>query len=259
MEYAKRLRSCLTDADPLAPLRGRKLSPNTKHQIKAALSAWAKYTDDGELRKRLEDFQLPPARRVAVREPLTKDQFKSFLAAMESDEVSPPIRACLRLMALRGFRVGDLLRMTRKEAQRAVQTGTVTFVAKKGTTMQYALGTAFKSCFESLLARDGWTTVAESVAPRSKKDVQASARRAVANAFKHVGQVAGLDPSVLHPHKLRRTYATFYLEAVGNNLEKLRAHMGWANVATAAKYVDHTQQKELDAVADTLIRDLTGE
>jgi integrase len=72
--------------------------------------------------------------------------------------------------------------------------------------------------------------------------------------FGRLAEAAGIPPSELTPHRLRRTYAVHFLDGVGGDLEKLRQHMGWASIATAAQYVDHSRREELDAVAEQVAR-----
>jgi integrase len=61
----------------------------------------------------------------------------------------------------------------------------------------------------------------------------------------------------LYPHRLRRTYATEYLRALGPDSEapiKLQQHMQWASMTTAFMYVDHPRGAALDEVAVRMLK-----
>ena len=254
-DYVSDLGPCLNHpSGPLGRFRDKKLSPNTLRRIKASLKAWAKYTGDEILKEKLEDYQLPPVERVTVKKPLTKEEWKVLLASIDkARDYHPATRAVVALMAIRGFRIGDVLRMTRQEVVQAVKTGVIVFEAKRRKRTAYGVEN-FRDYLSVLLVYKDWETVASIISPKAIKDPFGAAEKQVAECFRDIGKIAGLDPSQLHPHKLRRTYATHYLEAVNGDLEKLRQHMGWADIATAAKYVDYHTSEKLDNVANEMMK-----
>jgi integrase len=241
---------------PLGRLRERNLSPNTLRRFKASLSAWAKYTDDEILKEKLSDFTLPPAERVTIQKPLTKEQWKALLNGIDNAvEHKPAIRCAIALMAIRGFRIGDVLRLKRTEVADALRTNIVTFYGKRRSITRWDVSN-FRKYLATLLDKEGWETLAQLISPNSVKSPDKAAEKAVSMAFKKISKDLGFDPKEVHPHTLRRTYAVYYLEAVKGDLEKLRAHMNWKDIATAARYVDFADHEKLNAVATDMMKDM---
>lgn len=81
-----------------------------------------------------------------------------------------------------------------------------------------------------------------------------AARLNVERVFSRLGEEIGLEAGAVTPHRLRRTYAVNFLQAVDGDVVKLKDHMGWASLQTAMRYVDHSQREELDKVAAAMMR-----
>lgn len=260
--YVADLKHALEHPDgPVARLRA-KLAPKTLARIKSSLAAWARFTKDTTLQDSLDDFTLPAARRVAAKVPLTEAEWRKLAAeaVKPSDTVRPAVRTVIMLMVLRGFRVGDVLRMTRRDVQNAARTGVISFAAKRGTRLQYT-AEGFRPQLEELLAKKGWPTVAHLVCTeRATKKIHESARHAVALALKHVAEQAGLDPKLVHPHRLRHTYIAHVLAefrndpSVANPLDAVRQHVGHADISTTASYAEHGDKTKTDAVAARVMK-----
>jgi integrase len=237
---------------PTARLTKEGLAPKTKRANLAALRAWCKFAEDGELLLRLEDLKLPPPERVKEKLPLARDEWAAIIEAVPTVGFDPAIEHAIEMICLRGFRVGDVCRLLRAQARSGVATGLLNYKGKSGRQIEWSIG-PFEHCLRWFLDQQGWRCVASLIAPSSSDSTQfETARQKVRRSFRVLAPFAGLPPEELSPHRLRRTYAVYFLQEVDGDLEKLRQHMGWASIATAAQYVDHSQREELDKVAERM-------
>lgn len=256
--YVSDLQICMSHPKGmLGRLRERGLAPKTIRRTAASIRAWIKYSGDTDLLAQLEDILLPKADRVTVKTPLEPYQWKALVDVIDTSyDVPAAERAVLGMMALRGFRIGDVLRMTWGDISTAQRTGRLGFQAKKKKRMDFNCAN-FSKYIDMLLADDRqWNTVADLIATRTGKIKTASARMAVARTLKSLGEKVGIPAKDMYPHRLRRTYAVMYLDAVGGDLQKLKMHLDWADIATAASYADHDRGQELDNVAANMLETL---
>ena len=234
----------------LGRLQDRSLSPKTRHLAMAALRSYARYSEDMKLLRELEDMKLPPARRVRPKLPLSHDVWAELREAIDDDEkLTEPMRAVLGLLAVRGFRVGDALRLTRREVQESLKSKVLNYEAKRHERIEWGIK-LFKRYLEILLAESGWKTVTDLISPRSRS--VKSARKNVYRAIKRVAERVGIDFTHLHPHILRRTVAVNFLEKVGD-VNSMRDWMAWRSMNTAMQYVDHSQRIRHDKIEETLL------
>lgn len=233
----------------LGRLRERNLAPKTLRRTLASLRAWAKYSNDAALSKQLGDIKLPPPNRKVVKIPLTKDQWQNLILEIDrADYLSPAERAAIGIMACGGLRIGDVLRMTKSEVLNGIASGVLIYEAKGRKRLE--VGTKSIKIYLDILAKyENWEKVHDLVTTRAKR-LQSSGTQQLSRCLKEVGEKIGIPSNEMYPHRLRRTYATYFLEAVGGNLEKLRAKMSWSSLATAASYADHHAREELDSIAD---------
>lgn len=246
--YCTHLRLCYEERNLKVRLLGD-LSPNTKRGVLASLRAWAKFNGDGDLLADLEDVKLPAPERVAEKNPLTKREWIAICDAIEELDIDENLRAAGRMCAVRGFRVGDVCRLTRPPIRQALETGTLIYKAKSGRHLRWGAG-LFSESLEQFLATRKWTHVHDLLAPGARPELRwRSGRQNVARMIDLAAVAAGIEPGTVSPHRLRRTYAVEFLKAVDGNVVKLKDHMGWASLQTAMSYVDHSQQQELDRVA----------
>lgn len=258
--YVRHLRVALPD--PEARLLDRSLAPKTRRVVKAALKSWAKYRQDGELLATLEDVRLPAPTRKTPKLPLPTKEWEQLIEMIstETDSCSDAERAVLLLMATRGFRVGDVLRLERDAIEAALTTGTLAFLAKGERRLEYRARPFVKHLRLLLSAGDDqdWKHVRDLISP----DAVVSRRQTTAvlrmgRALRRAGSAAGLDPRELHPHRLRRTYAVHFLQAMQGDSEalpKLMAQMQWTSVVTATGYIDFVRDEDLAEVEDRLFR-----
>lgn len=245
------------DGGWIARLKSRDLAPKTKRLIRAAARHWADWQDDSGLRAQLKRLRLPAPRRVTAKVPLPEAEYKRLLKAL-GDWTGPPkdpaMRAVIAIMAYRGLRVGDVLRLRRQEVSSALTKGVLAFQAKGERRLEFAMIRTYRSWLEVLHDQPRWQRVCDLIAPRGEpEERQETAGRKVRRALADLGVELGIDN--LHPHRLRRTYAVAYLRANKGDPEamvNLTVHMQWAGIATAMEYVNHARGRELDAVAETL-------
>lgn len=237
-----------------ARLRDDELAPKTRRHILAAARHWAEYTEDAQLGKQLKKIRLPPPRRKTARVPITRDQLLELVDELaRTDRVTPIMRATLAMMATRGFRCGDVLRMKRTELESAREQGVLAYEVKGKRRVEFKVIKTFRAPLLALASAPGtWTRVRDLVSPHALvASRQRAAAKAVERALVTVG--AGLGIWNLHPHRLRRTYAVEYLRSLKGDPEaivKLTQHMQWASMATAMEYIDHARGDELDAAAE---------
>lgn len=233
-------------------LLDRKLAPKTRRSALHALRAYAMFREDPKLLKQLGMIKLPPAVRKTAKLPLEEVELEDLIQAIDDSDEETPVRAVLSIMARRGLRVGDVLRLTRAEVKEALKTGVLAFEAKGGRRLEYGI-VLMREALEELHEEKGWTTVAELVAPGTD-DPQTMGRLYVWRALRRVSTAAGLDPRAVHPHRLRRTVATNMLKEFGGDITKLRSYFQWSSLNTASGYVDHQRLEEFDEIERKMLK-----
>ena len=248
-------------------IRNRQLAPKYLRQIRSSFRAYARYLERAgradearQLLDDIEDVRLPPALRQTPQNPLPRAFYDELRAAIKASDQKPAMRAQLGIMANRGLRRGDVLRIQRKDVQNALKTGTLSFVAKGKKRLEFGVLPTYAGYLELMEEaferdrEDAWryepaTSVWEllSSSDEAAKIAVARSLRAVAstcNLKKH-----GVTLADVRPHVLRRSYAQAFFEACGHDPMKLKDHMQWSDVSTAMSYLDHSQKKTLDEVA----------
>jgi integrase len=252
-QYCRQVRLAHAEKDLFSRLRGD-LSPKAKRLCKASLLSWARHTGDQELRDRLEDFRLPPARRIKPKRVFSKEQFRDFQAEVDGVD-TPALRAVVGLMARRGMRRGDVLRLRREEIIVALDTELLVHEAKGSKYLEFGVTRAFRPYLEILadIPRRSWRKprVCQLISP-----VETSAGNRIGRLVSSLGDAIGFEGA--HPHLLRSTYATYAYQAFGRDLVALQEHMQWSNLETARQYVVQHNRKELDQVAERMFDDDDG-
>lgn len=250
--YRSVLSSFLDIPDVMKKLSDSKLAPKTRHTHFSVLRSYADWSKDEILLDQLKGFRrrLPSARRKTPRPPLSP---KHLVAVRESLNFDKPVDLVIGLMATRGFRVGDVVRLRREEVETGVVTKTLSYEAKKGQRLEWGTG-LFWEPLETLWnlaeAGDPWEQVADVIAKGDDAETRrVNARWQVEHRCKQIGEQLGIP---LYPHRLRRTIALNYLEAVSGDITKLMKWMGWQNIATAYTYVDHVDRGELEDFEDKM-------
>lgn len=238
-------------------LMDKKLAPKTKRIVLASLRAYAMFKGDEQMTKILRDVKLPPAVRVQAKTPLSTEHWLDLMREIhDASYLSVPMRSVLGMLVLRGFRVGDVCRLTRQDVLRAIDTGILSFEAKGNRRLEYR-AKPFLVHLRNLAQFERWDRVYE-LLTTSEERGQKQAIDNVEYTLKTVAERAGLPPGV-HPHKLRRTYAVHFLQQMKDDPEgllKLKQQMQWQDLNTTAQYSDHSRSKELAEVEDDLFKGL---
>lgn len=253
--YAYDLGALMRDyGDPVDGLSDRSLAPSTRLHRRAALMSWATYTGDDDLRERIKAVLVPHQGRISAKYPLSREDWRLLREEIAGAEGDPAVRAVLGILAARGLRASDVLRMRRREVTAALRIGRLAFEAKGERRMEF-LVRPIRGHLEELASYTGWDRVEDLLAPRSAPGRRRrAAKKRLERAIKRHARAVGLGDDV-HLHQLRRTYATHYLSELEGDpqaLTKLQQHMQWAGLATAARYADYHRDEDLDEVAQRL-------
>lgn len=251
-QYANDARSA---AEPgfVARLRDDSLAPKTRHRILAAGRQWAKFRQDAKLALALVSFRLPPARRKTAKVPVEREQlFKIVDALPDADYLEPTMRSVIGMLACRGFRVSDVLRIERGELAEAKASGVLAYLAKGSRRLEFGMIEPWSHHAVALADTPGdWERVEDLISPGAEGDTRRKAAvRAVQRALNTLAGHCGI--AKVYPHRLRRTYAVEYLKLQKGDPEailKLTQHMQWADESTALQYVNHIRGRELDESA----------
>lgn len=245
---------------PRDRLRDDELAPKTRRRILAAFRRWAQFQQDADLAEKLRRLgkRLPAPARKIPKNPLTREEWFTVLDEIDSaDYLHDAMKAQLGMMASRGFRCADVLRLKRSEITAALSSGELNYQAKGARRLRFRVLDAYRPYLELLSDYRRYRRVEDLISPQSAegRGRRRAASRAVERALIVVGQEVEIDE--LYPHRLRRTYASEYLRALGNDpeaLPKLQQHMQWGSIATALEYVDHERGAQLDAVAEEMMK-----
>jgi integrase len=256
--YVLNLRSCAAHPKGLTyRLIAGILAPNTARTNLASLRSWATFSEDAPLLKRLGDLKLPPARRMRTKPALGAETWRRVVQHLRTCKMRPePMRNVLLIMAIRGFRSGDVLRMRRTEIVRARETGRLEYEGKGRKRIQVDAG-PIREQLEALAQIKGWDRVRDLLGKgTSRRGISRKVWRAAIRSAK----AAGVPE--MNPHRYRHTFATRFLEELRgdpNAIVKLQKYMAWESMGTAARYVDSVSMDELDKVGAGLVANLLRE
>lgn len=239
---------------PRERLLDKELAPSTRRVGLAAWKSYAGFIEDDALLKELKQLRLPVAARVKVQVPLPLPVWKALRAEIDSADYLSTVamRCVLGVMANRGLRRGDVLRLRRTEVTAALRSNVLAYEAKGKKRLEFGLLQSYRRYIEQLGDVGGkWTSVYELISPNESwaKQKVADELRVCAEHIE-LGEVTLED---VRPHVLRRTFAVAMYEAFNHDAVKLAAFMGWSNVTTALRYVDFVKRDELDLVADEMM------
>jgi integrase len=253
--YTLNLRRCAAHPRGITHrLVGGDLAPNTARTNLAALRAWATFAKDATFLTRLSDLRLPPARRVKAKLPLDAEDWRRVVRHIQTCDISPePMRHVLLIMAMRGMRAGDVLRIRRPEVVRALDSGKLSYEGKGRKRIEFS-AIPIRQPLEALAQIKGWDRVSDLI---SKGKSRRGAGRKVWRAAVRTAKEAG----ILHvnPHRYRHTFATRFLDELKgdpNAIVKLQQYMNWESISTASRYVSAVSQDELDRIGAGLVENL---
>ncbi len=250
--YTLNIRTCAGDPKGLTSrLISGRLAPNTMRLNLASLRAWAEFSEDGKLNKRLGDIRLPPPRRIKEKIPLELTDLKRYIKHLQTVPMrNEAMRQVLLIMALRGLRSGDVVRIRRVDDVRAVDSGKLVYEGKGRKRTEIAVA-PIRAPIEALAAMKHWDRVSDLISSTNRpRTISMNIWKAARRAARQIGI------KDVYPHRLRRTFATHYLNELKNDpnaLVKLQRYMQWESIATAARYVDAVSQDELDEIGAALV------
>lgn len=253
--YANHLRRSAADERGLVHrLLGRELAPNSQRTAKAALAAWARFSGDTELAEQLKDLRLPPARRMKAKIPLELEAWRRFVQHVSQVKMrNEPLRHVELIIAKRGIRCSDVLRMTRQDITDAVSTKVLVFEGKGRKRTRFAAAPILEH-LKALSEIKHWKHVSDLISSGSPRAALTRVERSVRRHAK------ALEIPDVFPHRFRTTYATSFLKALQGDpqaLIKLQRHMDWESLATAARYADAVDAGELDVIGAGVTDSLT--
>lgn len=159
---------------------------------------------------------------------------------------SDPRDVIVAAMATTSLRIGDVLRIPRKEIERGLASGSMQIERKGGTYIEVPIGVL--EPWDALSALMSATkpkadTVAALLYPeKPRTDSDGAPYKQVARRLKELGELLGLEGRV-HLHRIRRTVAVRALETT-NDIRDVQELMGHANVQSTYRYVDEKRTKK---------------
>ena len=259
MQYCRVVRRWLEDPAVVeAMMTDEECAPNYRRSLVAGVRVWARFVEDGELLLRLSDIRLPAPEAIDVREPFGFEEWFEIQDAIDgADYLNDARRGVCGIIALRGIRCGDVLRLAKRDISRALETGVLPFEGKGGRRHEFN-AEPLRPYLELLMSlRWPGKRVRNLVCPRSREDkAQESAGREIRRAFDRVARDVGIRPEDLYAHRFRHTYATYFLQEMEGDPEaifKLQQQMGWARLDTAANYLRRSRREELNEIESRLL------
>lgn len=232
----------------------KNLAPKSRHAIMAAAKQWALFSEDPSLLKELGRVRLPPAQRETPKEALSRKDWEALQSEIDAADLDAPVRAVLGMMATRGFRVGDVLRLSRREVSSSLKTSVLAFRGKRGKRHEYDVLEAFRPYLE-ILAAERYSRVAHLISPRATKSPEDAAYMRIRYWLEICAENAGIER--ITPHILRHTYAHHFLEQLKGDplaLNSLKDWMQWSKIETAALYAGRRNRDALAKRADAMMR-----
>jgi site-specific recombinase XerD len=263
-QYAFHAARALGGEDPFERINDRKLSPKYRRVCKAAIISFAKFNKDASLIEEIKEVKLPAPVRQNAKVPLAEDTWRALRAEIDAaDYITDPMRAELGIMANRGLRRGDVLRLHRSEVAAALKKNVLSYVAKGERRLEFGVGDAWRPYLE--LLHDEFSSagkraeqVSDLISPRaSDENRMESAGSAVIRGLRRVASKIELGDHALEdvtPHLLRFCYATKFFNACGRDPRRLQEHMQWSSLEVAMIYVGSESRASLDDIAAEMMK-----
>jgi len=265
--YTRTLSEYLFDPERIEKIvASPRASANYRRFLMAVLRSWAKFSHDDQLKDWLDVVKRPPPTPMSSREPLDFHTWDRVLQEIRgASYLTDAERAVAEIVAIRGIRCGDVVRLTRKQVELGASTDTLSYVGKGGRSLSCSSVPLRRPlvALNGLFVGSGIKAVRNLVSPlsRDSRASQETATRRIRRKMDLVADAVGVSREDLHPHKFRHTYATLYLQELEGDpeaLPKLVQQMGWANLNTAANYLRRNRRPELDAVEARMHKKMRG-
>lgn len=192
-------------------------------QLRAALG---KYAPD-----RLADLPDEPWAPKRAIEPPTETELEEYEA--RADRFTPEMRAVLLLPLKFGLRSAELLGLTRRAVERALDGGDL-LVMRKGGRERLLECSNVRPLLEDLVSTR-WDVAWQILSPTSER----AAYRKLHRLVKSLGNAAG----GLRPHKLRHGFATRMVHE-GASLPQVQLALDHSRPETTSRYV-HPEKRDL--------------
>jgi integrase len=242
------------------------LAAKSRRANRAALLSWAGFADDDALAKRVKRIKLPPPTRAKPKIPLEHAQWRRLVHEIRTSKTlddNPALRSALLLVAMRGIRMSDAIRVRRVDVISALRTDRFAFFAKGNRRIEHSAAPVKEALVALSKIREQWVQVEDLLVTTKCKSTGYAKRHAayvrMDRALRQLAKKCGIRD--VHGHRFRRTYATAFIKALGPDpqaLQKLVVHVGWTSITTASGYVDAVNREELDKVGADLTERILG-
>jgi integrase len=214
--------------------------------IAATLKYWATYTENDELAVQLREertkrlIRRPLAEPKEVKAALSPAELEAFLEALGDRHVPPWAIPCLGLMAKLGLRSNDMLRLTRGDVKKAVDSDRLRIVGK-GEKVRWLPTSPVEEELQLLLDIDepeDWVHVWDIIATGSRDEDNRPeyAYHQVWQMVNAVAKLAGIER--MNTHRLRKAAARRLYEASGHNLAQVTKFLGHSDSKTTLTYLE---------------------
>lgn len=176
----------------------------------------------------------------------SEDDWKRLVAALRRDVT--PEGVVLRVQAVTGHRIGDILRLNRRTLNQGLKSGIIRLERKGGTYVDVPISGAPAPWQALADAWDSGSTVADWVCPTGASGAQSGAG-AYQRCRRHLQAVCGrLGLSGRQNlHRLRRTVGVRALRKT-KDVHLVSQLLGHKTVATTERYVDELRTEEVAAI-----------
>ena len=244
---------------PYDYLRGD-YSPSYRGVIAAALKLWAEYTQDQDLDEALRGAKTkrlvrkPQSNPKTATTALSGTELEAFLDALSDRSVPVWAIPCLGLMAKLGLRSNDMLRLSKTDLTKSLDSDRLRVVGK-GEKVRWLPTSPVTEEIELLLEIDdppNWRFVWDIVAPGSRDEDNRPeyAYTLIWQEVRNVAEIAGIEH--MTTHRLRKAAARKLYEASGHNLALVTKVLGHADPKTTLLYLEIDEDEFISQVGDLL-------
>jgi integrase len=196
----------------------------------------------------------PPMTRKKPRRSFQPGDWQKLTDSLSDDH--SPSGACLWVLCSTGLRVGDLLRLDRKELQAGLRRGVLQLERKGGTWIDLPVAGADEPWQRLLAAMTNWKasgTVATLLAPDGADGAAGGAAYQRLNRYlRALGTTLKLTPPV-HLHRIRRTVAVLGLRLT-EDVGRVQQLLGHASPASTHAYLDELRQADVADLQERLAK-----
>jgi integrase len=233
-------------AAEISPLQGRVADSSARSKQRARAA--------GKGKRALGAAPTHAGGRKLVAQSIPEEHWQRLVAHLERDKSREA--TVLLVMTAVGARIGDVLRLTRADLERAKRVGVIELHVKGGRLLEVPMGGVpeiwtrlsrhFQVGPDDNLAL--WVTVGTNADPEGA----AAAYKRCSRHLQRVGTLLGI-PGRLHLHRLRRTVAVRAL-GITRDVHAVQQLLGHRSLSSTLRYVDELRRADVEK----LQRDLRG-